>query len=39
MILQKKVWPGDLCTEVGIRTSDSFLYFIAGLLYYTGQVI
>lgn len=39
MILQKKLRPSDLCTEVGIRTSDSFLYFIAGLLYNNGQVI
>lgn len=39
MILQKKLWSSDLCTEVGIRTSDYFLYFISDLLYSIGQVI
>lgn len=39
MILQKKLWSSDLCTEVGIRTSDYFLYFISDLLYNIGQVI
>lgn len=39
MILQKKLWCSDLCTEVGMRTPVSFLYFITDLLYNTGQVI
>lgn len=39
MILQKKLWSSDLCIEVGIRTPDSFLYFITDLLYNTGKVI
>lgn len=39
MILQKKLWSSDLCTEVVIRTSDYFLYFISDLLYNIGQVI
>lgn len=36
MILQKKLWSSDLCTEVGIRTSDYFLSFVTDLLYNTG---
>lgn len=36
MILQGKLWSSDLYTEVGIRTSDYFLYFITDLLYNTG---
>lgn len=36
MILQRTLWSSDLYTEVGIRTSDYFLYFITGLLYNTG---
>lgn len=35
MILQEELWSSDLCTEVGIRTSDYFLCFITDLFYNT----